>query len=157
MQRPQKIKEKLDKCKSCKNLLRAKQMLSWEEKSKKIRILSCFHFARSQQCKYWSEKAPKSGWNPTSKQIQWKTLKFMEISSEINWTFKCQIVNCSKNLYPLNFESNDVLQSQNQNQMSNQILTVCKLILNQSQFDMIIDYWWNLMPVPIFRRSTTSC
>ena len=53
-----------------------------------------------------------------------------------------QMSNCKlqQKPYTLNFESNDVLQSQNQKQMSNQILTVCKLILNQSQFDMIINY-----------------
>ena len=42
--------------------------------------------------------------------------------------------------------ASNVLQSQIQMQkfQSNQILTVCKLILNQYQFDMMIDNRWTL-------------
>ena len=42
--------------------------------------------------------------------------------------------------------ASNVLQSQTQMQkfQSNQILTVCKLILNQYQFDMMIDNRWTL-------------
>ena len=96
---------------------------------------------------YLFEKAPKRGWNPSIQTNPMKNLKIYGNFLRHNWTFKCQIVNCSKNLYTFQFQLQKCIAvtNSNSNVKSNQILTVCKLILNQNQFDMIVDYWWKLM------------
>ena len=121
-------------------------MLSWEQKSKTNQDSFVFPFCFKPKMHFLFQKAPKRGWNPSIQTNPMKNLKIYGNFLRHNWTFKCQIVNCSTNLYTFQF-SIPKMYCSHKLKCKNQILTVCKLILNQRSI------WhdnWLLMKINAF-------
>ena len=93
MQRPQKIEEKVENVNLQKSFKGEAMLKLRTEKQNKSGF---FWVSILLQVINLFEKAPKCGWNPNIQTNPMKNLNIYGNFLRHNWTFKCQIVNCSK-------------------------------------------------------------